>query len=141
MKASPKPGVGQCRQTLRYLFLHNLHCNGRAQWAYYRYMKAKIVLISWLLTILAAALAIIVWGKGFSWNFSGFSGYQLFPIFGLLAFSLMWAHYMASWLRRVYRVNPAILRTYFTATGWAVLLAILLHPGLLEYQLWRDGFG
>lgn len=33
------------------------------------------------------------------------------------------------------------LQQYFSITGWAFLLAIFLHPGLLIWQLWRDGFG
>jgi hypothetical protein len=141
MKAGPKSGVSEGQQAFSYFFLHNIYCNDRDKLAYYGNMKAKIVPVAWIITLLVTGLAIAAWAGGFDWNFSGFSLYQLFPIFGLLAFSLMWAHYMTSWLRRIYQVDSAILQPYFTITGWAVLLAILLHPGLLEYQLWRDGFG
>jgi hypothetical protein len=34
-----------------------------------------------------------------------------------------------------------LLSGYFRTTSYLVLLAILLHPGLLVFQLWRDGFG
>ncbi len=33
------------------------------------------------------------------------------------------------------------LEHYFRFTGYVVLLAIVLHPGLLIYQLFRDGYG
>ena len=33
------------------------------------------------------------------------------------------------------------LTNYFRYTGYAVLAAIVLHPGLLVYQLFRDGRG
>ena len=105
-------------------------------------MKAKFLLPgAWLITLTASILAVVVWGNGFGWNFTGLSIYQLFPVFGLLAFSLMWAHYVVASGRRLSGATDAGLKPYFSITGWAVLLAILLHPGLLEYRLWRDGFG
>jgi hypothetical protein len=33
------------------------------------------------------------------------------------------------------------LGQYFRVTGWVVLVLIVLHPGLLIYQRFRDGFG
>src|SRR5262249_44844052 len=75
------------------------------------------------------------------WRIVGVSTYLLFPVFGLIAFSTMWSQYAAGLIRRLAGVPPTALKGYFDATGYIVLLAILLHPGLLIWQLWRDGAG
>lgn len=90
---------------------------------------------------IAALLAIIVWGNSLRWQLTHLSAYQLFPLFGLLAFSLMWSHYVATVLRRMGGLDKKVLSRYFDITSWLVLLFIFLHPGLLVWQLWRDGFG
>jgi hypothetical protein len=33
------------------------------------------------------------------------------------------------------------LSTYYQITGYIVLISLLLHPGLLAYQRYRDGYG
>lgn len=98
------------------------------------------IITAWGLSTLVTALAVIVWGTGLSWHFSGMSTYQLFPIFGLVAFSVMWSHYMISFLNKAI-FKQAELGLYYKVTGYVVLIAILLHPGLLAYQRFRDGFG
>ncbi len=97
--------------------------------------------VAWGMALGAVTLAVIAWGQGFGWQFSGLSTYQIFPIFGLLAFSLMWSHYMAAALRMYFKLDRAVLKTYFEVTSLAVLAAIITHPGLLAWQLWRDGSG
>lgn len=99
--------------------------------------------LSWTAWGLAAAVVIAaatVWLQSISGHFH-FDGYHIFPLLGLLAFSLMWTHYIVGALRRHYKVSKAPFRAYFKYTGIVVLLAILLHPGLLILQLWKDGFG
>jgi hypothetical protein len=83
----------------------------------------------------------VAWGQSFRWQFAHFSSYQLFPVFGLLAFSLMWSHYIAAVIRMYLKVDKAVLHRYFEVTSLAVLALILAHPGLLAWQLWRDGLG
>lgn len=97
--------------------------------------------IGWLLTTLVLGLAIIAWGQSFDWNFQSLSIYMIFPVFGLIAFSTMWSQYVVAALQRPLGASGASLRTYFGATGFIVLAAILIHPGLLSWQLWRDGLG
>lgn len=72
---------------------------------------------------------------------SSLSLYDIFPLLGLLAFSLMWSHYIGGALQRYFNYDGQVLRTYFTITSSIVLALILLHPGLFVFQLWRDGFG
>lgn len=97
--------------------------------------------IAWLLSFGVIATAFIVWGQGQQWRLSHLSTLQLFPIFGLIAFSLMWGHYIISASRRLLKVERGPLARYYDVTGYIVLIALVLHPGLLIWQLWRNGFG
>lgn len=96
---------------------------------------------AWILGGIVSLIAFMNWGQGIDWQFSTITAYSLFPLFGLLAFSLMWTHYIVGALRRKMAVDKSVVKDYFAITGWVVLLLICLHPGLLWFQLWRDGFG
>jgi hypothetical protein len=98
-------------------------------------------LIAWFLSAFVVTTAVIAWAQDLSWRFSGISGYQWFPVLGLTAFSLMWTHYIVGVIRRLLGVDIEVVRRYFSITSIIVLFAILLHPGILWLQLWRDGFG
>src|SRR2546430_72150 len=107
-------------------------------------MKQRILLcqsIAWALSLGVAALAFIVWGRSYAWQFGHLSVYQIFPLLGLTAWSLMWSHYMAAIIRQLFGLDFAVLKRYFKLTSFAVLVLICLHPGLLIYQRFRDGFG
>lgn len=101
----------------------------------------QIQISAWGLTVISIGLAIIVWGQSLQWHIVSTSTYLLFPIFGLIAFSLLWSQYITIALRQYFKVPGSALGGYFNITGWLVLAAILLHPGLLIWQLWRDGAG
>jgi len=97
--------------------------------------------LAWALSSLVILLSVLAWGGYLHWQFTGFSSYQLFPLLGLIAFSVMWAHYVVGFARLKLGVEKEALRTYFQVTSIVVLVALLLHPGLLIWQLWHDGFG
>lgn len=104
--------------------------------------KAQISLwFSWSLVIVVCLLAILVWGSTYAWQLLPLSNYTIFPLLGLLAFSIMWSHYMLGALQRYWNLDKNILSNYFRWTGYAVLALICLHPGLLIYQRFRDGYG
>lgn len=103
--------------------------------------ETQVKASAWSISVLVAGLGFVAWGQGVSWEFSSLSLYQLFPLFGLLAFSLMWAHYVAAALRKHSGVSKESLKSFFDLTSILVLVFILLHPGLLAYQLWQDGLG
>lgn len=104
--------------------------------------KTKLAQIgAWLLGTLVVALAVLTWGQGLSWQLQRLSNYQVFPLLGLIAFSLMWTHYAVGAGRRLLGVDKEAFKNYFEATAAVVLVAILLHPGLLSLQLWADGLG
>jgi len=97
--------------------------------------------IAWAVTAIVVILGIIAWALPLKWHIFGTSIYLLFPIFGLVAFSLMWAQYINSAVRQYLGLESSVLQQYTNVIGYLVLVAILLHPGLLIYQLWRNGFG
>ncbi|HEY5442823.1 MAG TPA: hypothetical protein VIJ68_04755 [Candidatus Saccharimonadales bacterium] len=99
------------------------------------------VIAAWSLAAIVSTLAIIVWGQYYQWHIWPISSYQLFPVLGLLAFSIMWSHYMAVALRTYLQLDAKVLASYFRLTGYAVLVLICLHPGILIYQRFRDGYG
>lgn len=97
--------------------------------------------LAWGLSVLMLVLTLVAWGSMYEWQFSGMTTYQLFPLFGLLAFGLMWTHYIMDAIRKYQGLSKDTLRDYFDTTSAAVLVFILAHPGLLVWQLWRDGHG
>lgn len=104
-------------------------------------MKQNLVKFAWGLGFIVAVLAIITWYQHISGPISQLSVYEIFPVFGLLAFSLMWSHYIVGAVRTYYGVAKEKFATYNQTTFMLVLIALLLHPGLLTWQLWRDHFG
>ena len=97
------------------------------------------VLISFL-TILVVGLCLLAWSLGLK---DTPSLYDVFPVLGLIAFSLMALHYIGGSLKRSLQLDSdqRVLAGYFKVTSYVVLALILLHPGLLYFGLWRDGFG
>ncbi len=96
---------------------------------------------AWFLSSLAIALAFAAWGQSNLWQLSDLNIYQIFPLTGLMAFSIMWSHYAAAVLRLYSKLDKKILNSYFEITSALVLILILLHPALVSWQLWKDGFG
>lgn len=95
---------------------------------------------AWTLSALVTIVAIVAWGQSYNWHLS-LDAYLLFPVLGLMAYSIMWSHYIAGAARQLLGLKPAVLHQYYRLTGFAVLALICLHPGLLIYQRFRDGFG
>jgi hypothetical protein len=96
--------------------------------------------LPWILSSIVSLIALYVWGHSFAWSLSAINAYQFFPLLGLLGFSIMWSHYVIGSLRQNF-LRHIELRPYFRYTDYAVLLAIVLHPGILIYQRFRDGYG
>jgi hypothetical protein len=105
-------------------------------------MKAKQLQgFAWGTAGVSVLLGVVVWGGSFSWDFGNLNTYLLFPLFGLIAFSLMWSHYVTAAVRQYFQLDKKVVHDYFEITSTVVLGAILLHPGLLAFQLWADGMG
>ena len=98
-------------------------------------------IIAWALTLIVVLLAFTSWGMDNGWRFGHLSIYRIFPLLGLTAYSIMWSHYMAATVRQLMGLDIIVLKRYFMLTSYVVLVLICLHPGLLEYQRFRDGYG
>ncbi|MDB5170990.1 MAG: hypothetical protein JWO35_684 [Candidatus Saccharibacteria bacterium] len=96
---------------------------------------------TWALAAIVSIIAIVAWGGHRGYTLSGVNGFQLFPLLGLLAFSIMWSHYINSTIGELIGVNRKVLKRYYQYTGYAVLVLICLHPGILIYSLFRNGVG
>ncbi len=93
-----------------------------------------------LLTTLILGLSILAWAQGLRGDLGK---YDLFPLLGLLAFGLMWMHYVSGSLKRYLGLqgDEVLLKRYFHITSICVLALILLHPAILYIGLFQDGFG
>lgn len=101
---------------------------------------SRRIVLPWSLTFLVSALAVYVWGQSFDWHWHVLNSYLFFPVLGLLAYSIMWSHYVVGAFERTL-FRGLNLASYFRYTSYAVLIAIVFHPGILVYQLYRDGAG
>lgn len=101
----------------------------------------KVQLVAWSLALMVSLISIYAWGDYREWNITPYSSYTLFPLLGLLAFGLMWTHYIMGTIRDLLKVNEKVLKPFYACTGYAVLLLICLHPGILIIQRFLDGAG
>ncbi|MEO6513917.1 MAG: hypothetical protein ABIR37_04505 [Candidatus Saccharimonadales bacterium] len=101
---------------------------------------SRLLLAAISLTALASLLALLVWAMSNNWRLTHLSTYQVFPVLGLLAFSIMWSQYMIEAAKNLKPSLPDV-GSYFRRTSWAVLILILFHPGLLIFQRFREGYG
>lgn len=102
----------------------------------------KFQRIEWGLGILVVAASVLAWYQGRNVAAGGgLSVYDLFPLFGLLAFGLMWTHYVNGALRRYWKLEKSKNDLYWTVSVGLVLVLIIGHPLLLNYGLLRDGLG
>jgi hypothetical protein len=95
---------------------------------------------AWILAGVVVLVAGLAWAQ-VRLGSGKITAYDIFPLFGLLAFSLMWTHYITGSLRRMLGLDAATLRSFFRLTSGAVLVLLLLHPSIFLTQLWADGFG
>ena len=100
-----------------------------------------IKLFAWSLTVFVSTISVINWGNAISWDIDSLSMLTIFPLLGLIAFSIMWSHYIVSAMRQYLKINKTVLKNYIEITGFIVLFLIILHPALLSIGLFRSGLG
>ncbi len=103
--------------------------------------ESQLRVFSWGLASFVIAISVFVWGDMISWNILPFNNYLYFPLFGLLAFGLMWSHYVVAVIRLITNHNKLVVQGYYKFTSMLVLVSLLLHPVLLNSQLYTDGYG
>ena len=95
----------------------------------------------WIVGVLTIVLAATVWVQVRLLGGRELTVYEIFPVFGLIALGLMWTHFIYGAIRRYYDVDKPTPYLYGTISGGVVLAMIILHPALLWFMLWLDGFG
>lgn len=103
------------------------------------FVGKNLTAIEWVLGSLAVLLPTAAW---LSRNELGdLTLYDIFPPLGLIAFGLMWTHFVVGALRRYGRVEKRSSGLYMPLSMGLVLALIILHPGLLWLALYMDGYG
>lgn len=100
--------------------------------------RRTLQLSAWIISLFVATIGIIAWSDTVR---PPLSISDVYPLLGILAFSLMWSHYISGTLRRKLDQEKQALKTYFQLTSALVLVSIVLHPGLFYLQLYNDGLG
>ena len=72
-------------------------------------------------------IPIYFWGVSFAWNFSTVSLYLLFPLLGLLAFSIMWVQVVVSAFEKWFSSRIDIGK-FWACSGIIVLILFIAHP-------------
>ena len=62
---------------------------------------------------------------------------SVFPLLGVWAWLVMWTHYLFWWLQTKHK-NITPRSRYDTVSMWLVLVLLLLHPGLLAWNQYRQ---
>lgn len=106
--------------------------------------KRRTQLVSWfewLLGGIVVTVALVAWATGRRVFSGGLDAYGIFPVFGLVAFSVMWTHYILWAGRRIAGVEKPKKTLYGTLSSNLVLALIIAHPLTLIISLWADGLG
>jgi len=102
-------------------------------------IKQYFLVIEWTLGALVVVLPIVAWFG--ARTLTDITVYDVFPPLGLIAFGLMWTHFIMGALRRYSGYDKKGHGLFMPLSMGLVLGLIILHPGLLWLQLFRDGFG
>lgn len=103
------------------------------------FIRTNLNAIEWTLGILAVLLPLIAWTGRV--DFGNLTLYDIFPPLGLIAFGVMWTHFVVGALKRYSGIKQRSRNMYMPVSMGIVLALILLHPGLLWIALYMDGFG
>jgi hypothetical protein len=94
----------------------------------------------WSIFALAIILPFIAWSAMLGWDYSTVDLYTFFPLLGITAWMIMWTHFVsgAVRIRNPHLKKPAY---YSKVSGYLVLAAILLHPGILALAQYQNEAG
>lgn len=98
------------------------------------------VLFPWVLGIGVVFAGFLAWFQNMGNTFDIVSLYQVFPILGIWAWSLMWTHFVIWEIRRLKPTLPGNA-LYSKVSGIVVFIFLLLHPGILAIEQFRQGKG
>jgi hypothetical protein len=95
-------------------------------------------LIPWMLFFVVVVVGCFAYFSVYNWEIIETlgAGLSIFPLLGILAWSIMWTHFAYGALRIKYRLPKN--KVYSVISGWIVLFLILLHPGILALEMYRS---
>ncbi len=100
-----------------------------------RFKKLAVITISLNITVLA--LAITAWSQQ---NTKLPLELSISILLAIIAYGLMWVHYVSDWLKHRYWPKQSTGWQY-GVSRWIVLIAILVHPILINAYLFQNNFG
>lgn len=103
------------------------------------FVRRNLNAIEWAFGAAAVVLPTVAWLSRNS--LSGLTLYDIFPPLGIVAFGLMWTHFVVGALRRYAGISRRNETLYMPLSMGLGLALILLHPGLLWIALYLDGYG
>lgn len=101
----------------------------------------RIFIFEWCLGAAVIALALAAWASARHPLDGSLDAYGIFPLFGIIAFSVMWTHYIMWAVRKATDVHPKKQTMYSLVSSSLVLALIIAHPLLSSIALWQDNFG
>lgn len=104
------------------------------------WVRQNFSAVEWLIGIGITTLAVLAWMAGHGLG-GALTLATIFPVFGLVAFGLMWSHYTLGVLRRWSGRARQEHDAYWFISAGLVLFLIVLHPVFLNIALIEAGFG
>lgn len=99
---------------------------------------SRLAAITLALNVTTTLAAIIAWTNAMSEH--SIHVLAIAGLLGLIAFSLMWVHFISDAIRDIWLPQETV-GTQYAATRWIVLGAILLHPSLIVLYLYQNDYG
>lgn len=104
-----------------------------------RFIQQHVTQIEWFMGAFVVIVSSAAWLSRA--DLARVTIYDIFPPLGLIAFGLMWTHFVMGALRRYGGGKRRHNDIYMAVSMGLVLGLILLHPGLLWLALYMDGYG
>lgn len=105
-----------------------------------RYTKSMRYFIV-ILSALTSLLAVIAWISARHVDMTSLTIYDIFPLFGLIAFTLMWAQIVGGAVLKFYGIKAKSPKHVSALISGLILSLIVLHPLTLWTALFIDGAG
>ena len=97
--------------------------------------SSKVVF--WTISTIVIILPVYIWADFLSWNFTAVSISSIFPLLGLLAYSILWLQMFV--VAVLISLPTDFKNNFFLISGLAFLLLIIAHPLLLSIAQYQIG--
>lgn len=104
------------------------------------WIQRNFTFVEWGVGLGVSLLSILAWAIATNSKYN-LSTLDIFPVLGLVAFGLMWSHYMLGAIRRWSAYERKKNDSYWVISAGLVLCLIILHPVLLNAALIEGGLG